>query len=401
MVADKISDLRSRIYDMLLETDTRSAARRFINSFLVAAIVTTVAAVALETMESLRASYSAIFTAIEVAAVAIFTIDYAFRWWVAPEGDPTGAAQPWRARLRYAVSPFGIIDLLAVLPFFLDLVLPVHPDWLRVLRLLRLLKMARYAPGLSLFVAVIRAESKPLLAAFLVMAVLLMVESGIMFIIERRAQPEAFASIPHTMWWAIVTMATVGYGDVVPHTPLGRIFGGVVMVFGIVMFAVPAGILATGFATEIRKRDFVVTWHTVAKMPLFAGLDATRIAEIASLLKPQIVPAHYVVVRRGEPADAMFFVMSGEVEVDVQPYAVRLGRGQYFGEIGLLRDTVRSATVTSLKECHLLALDAADFRRLLDAHPELRAAITKVADQRIPGAHREATPTDPKSDYEY
>lgn len=401
MVADKISDLRSRIYDMLLETDTRSAARRFINSFLVAAIVTTVAAVALETMESLRASYSAIFTAIEFVAVAIFTIDYALRWWVAPEGDPRGAAQPWRARLRYAVSPFGIIDLLAVLPFFLDLVLPVHPDWLRVLRLLRLLKMARYAPGLSLFVAVIRAESKPLLAAFLVMAVLLMVESGIMFIIERRAQPEAFASIPHTMWWAIVTMATVGYGDVVPHTPLGRIFGGVVMVFGIVMFAVPAGILATGFATEIRKRDFVVTWHTVAKMPLFAGLDATRIAEIASLLKPQIVPAHYVVVRRGEPADAMFFIMSGEVEVDVQPYAVRLGRGQYFGEIGLLRDTVRSATVTSLKECHLLALDAADFRRLLDAHPELRAAITKVADQRIPGAHREATPTDPKSDYEY
>jgi voltage-gated potassium channel len=222
-----------------------------------------------------------------------------------------------------------------------------------------------------------------------------------MFMIERRAQPEAFASIPHTMWWAIVTMATVGYGDVVPHTPLGRMFGGVVMVFGIVMFAVPAGILATGFATEIRKRDFVVTWHTVAKMPLFAGLDATRIAEIASLLKPQIVPAHYVVVRRGEPADAMFFIMSGEVEVDVQPYAVRLGRGQYFGEIALLRDTVRSATVTSLKECHLLALDAADFRRLLDAHPELRAAITKVAEQRIAAAHREATLTDPKSDYQY
>jgi CRP-like cAMP-binding protein len=85
--------------------------------------------------------------------------------------------------------------------------------------------------------------------------------------------------------------------------------------------------------------------------------------------------------------------------VDIQPYAVRLGRGQYFGEIALLRDTVRSATVTSLKECHLLALDAADFRRLLDAHPELRAAITKVADQRIAVARREATPTDPKSDY--
>ena len=389
MATDTAPGLRSRFYDILQETDTRSAARRFISFFLVAAIVTTVAAVALETMESLRASYGANFTAIELVAVAIFTVDYALRWWVAPESDPMGATRPWRARLRYAVSPFGIIDLLAVLPFFLDLVLPVHPDWLRVLRLLRLLKMARYAPGLSLFVAVIRAESKPLLAAFLVMAVLLMVESGVMFIIERHAQPEKFASIPHTMWWAIVTMATVGYGDVVPHTPLGRMFGGVVMILGIVMFAVPAGILATGFATEIRKRDFVVTWHTVAKMPLFAGLDATRIAEIASLLKPQIVPAHYVVVRRGEPADTMFFIMSGEVEVDVQPYPVRLGHGQYFGEIALLRDTVRSATVTSLKECHLLALDAADFRRLLDAHPELRTAITQVAERRLSEARAE------------
>lgn len=166
-------------------------------------------------------------------------------------------------------------------------------------------------------------------------------------------------------------------------TALGKVFAGVVMILGIAMFAVPAGILATGFAVELRKRDFVVTWQTVARVPLFAGLDAARIAEIARLLRREIVPPKYAVVRRGEAADAMFFIMSGEVEVDVAPTPRRMGRGQFFGEIALLRDTVRTATVTTVTECQLLSLDVADFRRLLDAHPDLKASITRVAEQRL------------------
>jgi voltage-gated potassium channel len=186
----------------------------------------------------------------------------------------------------------------------------------------------------------------------------------------------------------------VGYGDIVPVTPLGRLFGGLVMILGIAMFAVPAGILATGFAVELRKRDFVVTWQTVARVPLFAGLDAARIAEIARLLRREVVPAKYAVVRRGEPADAMFFIMSGEVEVDVTPTPRRMGRGQFFGEIALLRDSVRTATVTTVTECELLSLDVGDFRRLLDAHPGVRASIVQVAEQRLstlaPGTGPEA-----------
>jgi voltage-gated potassium channel len=204
-----------------------------------------------------------------------------------------------------------------------------------------------------------------------------------MYVLEREAQPKIFASIPHAMWWAIVTIATVGYGDIFPVTPVGRLFGGVVMVIGIAVFAVPAGILATGFASEIRKRDFVVTWQTVANVPLFVGLDAARIAEIARLLKRQVVPAQFAVVRRGDPADAMFFIMAGEVQVDIAPTAVRLGRGQYFGEIALIRDTVRTATVTTLTECQLLSLDVADFRRLLDNNPSLKATITRTAEERL------------------
>ncbi len=387
MAADPKLTLRAYLYDLLEETEHTSPLEKTFKGFLSLAAVATVAAAALETMESLRGEYAAIFQAVEIVAVALFTLDYLLRWWVAPESQATGAAAPWRARLSYAIGPYGIIDLVAILPFYFDLFMPIQPDWLRVLRLLRLLKLARYAPGLPLFVSVIRAESRPLLAAFLVMAVLLVVESGIMFIIERRAQPEVFASIPHTMWWAIVTMATVGYGDVVPVTPLGKLFGGVVMIVGIAMFAVPAGILASGFAAEIRKRDFVVTWHTVAKMPLFAGLEASRIAEITGLLKRRVIPARSAIVHRNEPADAMFFIMAGEVEVQVAPEPVRLGPGQYFGEIALLRDTVRTATVIARKETQLLALDATDFRNLLDAHPELKAQIAAVAEQRVAQAH--------------
>ena len=281
---------------------------------------------------------------------------------------------------------------MAILPLVLAPLPAIPADWLRVLRLLRLLKLGRYAPALPLFAAVIRSEGRSLLAALMVMTVLLVLNSGVMFALERKVQPQVFASLPHAMWWTIVTMATVGYGDIIPITPLGKLFGGFVMILGIAMFAVPAGILATGFAVELRKRDFVVTWQTVARVPLFAGLDAARIAEIARLLKREIVPAKYAVVRRGEPADAMFFIMSGEVEVDVAPTPRRMGRGQFFGEIALLRDTLRTATVTTITECELLALDVADFRKLLDAHPELKASITRVAEQRLSAMNADASP---------
>jgi voltage-gated potassium channel len=389
---------RSRVGEALEENETSSWLRGLVEFFLLVVIVASVAAAALATLRSLASEYASLFKAAELVAVGVLTVEYLFRWWVAPEDDPQGSGAPWRARCRYAVSAYGLIDLLAIAPFYLNLLAPIHVDWLRVLQLLRLLKVARYASGLPLFVAVIRNESRPLLAALLVMAVLLVVESGIMFMLEREAQPRVFASIPHTMWWAIVTMATVGYGDIAPITPMGKVFGGMVMVAGIAMFAVPAGILATGFAAEIRKRDFVVTWQSVAKVPLFAGLDASRIAEIAGLLKRQVVPAHHVVVRRGEPADAMFFIMSGEVEVDVQPNPIRLGRGQYFGEIALLRDTVRTATVTSVSECQLLALDVADFRRLLEAHPDLKAAVMEVAERRMSGAQVDGQAAKPRTE---
>lgn len=388
---------RFQVYHLLEENETSSLPKTAVKVLLVATVVGSVAAVALETVEPFALRHTLLFPTIELVVVALLTVEYAVRLWVAPEGEPGLATDPYRIRLRYAVSAWGIIDLLAILPFYGTLLVPMDPDWLRLLRLLRLLKVARFAPALQLFAAVIRSESRPLLAALMVMVVLLVLGSGVMFVLERQAQPQAFASIPHTMWWTIVTMATVGYGDIVPVTPLGKFFGGFVMILGIAMFAVPAGILATGFAEELRKRDLVVTWQTVAKVPLFAGCDAARVAEIARLLKREVVPAKYAVVRRGEPADAMFFIMSGEVEVDLHPIPRRMGRGQYFGEIALLRDSVRTATVTTVTECELLALDSADFRRLLDAHPDLKVSISEVAAQRLAALTASASDDAPSS----
>jgi voltage-gated potassium channel len=361
----------------------RSRARNVVSGVLIVAIAVAVGGAVLGTLPDLSGFYRQAFHyAIRLAAV-IFTIEYIGRIWVAPESDPEGKAHPWRPRWRYLRSFLGVVDLLVILPQCLALIVPLGQDFSSLAALLALLKSARYAPSLPLVAAVFRNEGHSLLAGLMVMMVLLVLASGVMFVLERDAQPMLFRSIPHAIWWGIVTMATVGYGDMAPITPLGKVFGGFTMLLGLAMFAIPAGILANGFATEIRRRDFVVTWHTVAAVPLFASLDATRVARIAQLLKTQVVPARQVVVRRGETADAMFFIVSGEVEVDVLPNPVRLGKGQYFGEIALLRDTQRTATVTSLSECQLLSLDVGDFRRLMAQHPDLKEAIERVAETRL------------------
>jgi voltage-gated potassium channel len=374
---------RAQIDRLLAPAESPPWSNRLVNGMLVALVLVSVVAVVVETLEDLPSRVGWFLRLVEALAVGVMAVEYVLRLWAAPEREAIGAREPWRARLHYATSFVGLVDLLAVLPALVAAVVPIPTDALRLLRVLRLLKLARYTPALPLFAAVIRNESRALLATLLVVVILLVLEASIMYVLEREAQPKVFASIPHAMWWAIVTIATVGYGDMFPITPVGKVFGGMVMVIGIAVFAVPAGILATGFASEIRKRDFVVTWQTVANVPLFAGLDAARIAEIARLLKRQVVPAQFAVVRRGDPADAMFFIMAGEVQVDIAPTAVRLGRGQYFGEIALIRDTVRTATVTTLTECQLLSLDVADFRRLLENNPTLKATVTRTAEERL------------------
>ncbi len=169
----------------------------------------------------------------------------------------------------------------------------------------------------------------------------------------------------------------------IPVVPLGKIFIGFMIMIGVGTMAIPAGLVASGFAEEIKRREFMVTWRAVASLPIFAQLDASSIAEIAGLLKTQVVPAGTAIVRQGERAEAMFFIMSGEVEVEILPHPVVLGPGQHFGEIALLRRTMRTATVSAVSDCRLLALEVTDFQRLLQVHPTIREHIDRLASERM------------------
>src|SRR5262249_9578478 len=287
---------------------------------LILAIVGSVIAATGSTIPGLTPARMALLGHISVACFVIFALEYAARLFGASGRDPAAETDPLKVTLDYALSPLGVIDGLVVLPQLAHGIGLVEPGGARLAAVLALVKIARYAPALTLVTTVLRNERRSLLAALTVMLVLLVLTSTIIYMLEHDAQPQLFSSIPASMWWSIVTIASVGYDLLTPVTLGGRVFAGFTMLLGIAMFAVPAGILATGFASEIRRRDFVVTWNTVARVPLFAGLDAAGIAAIARLLKPQIAPAHYAIVRRGEPANAMFFIMSGEVEVDVHPH---------------------------------------------------------------------------------
>ena len=196
-------------------------------------------------------------------------------------------------------------------------------------------------------------------------------------------QPERLGVVPSAMWWAVVTLSTVGYGDVVPATGLGKGIAGLTMIFGILFFALPVGIIATSFQEQIRRRDFVVSFAMVARAPLFARLDAATLARLVGLLTARRVAANGIIITRGEKADAMYFIAAGQVQVETPVGPVVLSEGDFFGEVALVTESaVRGANVVALQTCELLVLNARDFRHLLHTNAEIGEAVREVARQR-------------------
>jgi len=254
---------------------------------------------------------------------------------------------------------------------------------MRVFRLLRLFKLTRYSAALQMLGSAVYGQRRALGAASVIIVMLLVFASSFIYLLEKDAQPEAFGSIPQAMWWGLATLTTVGYGDVTPISVAGRVFGGFIMVLGIGMFALPAGILATAFSNEINKREFVVTWKMVASVPLFSQLDALRIYGIVDLLEMKVMPPRSTIVAKGDKADAMYFISVGEVLVDIMPEPQQLKPGDFFGEIALLKDIDRTATVTAVTECQLMVLYVGAFKRLLASQPEMRETLTEAMEQRL------------------
>jgi voltage-gated potassium channel len=248
---------RLRTAQLLEAHEPGDMASRMVDIFLVTLILANVAAVVLFTVDSVGVTYRGIFIQFELFSVIVFTVEYFLRLWSCVDLP----AYKGRSRLRWVFSPLGLIDLLAVLPFYVFMLLPQdHVSLLllrifRSLRLLRLFKLARYSPAINILVAVLKREARVLTVVSFIMAIILVLAAWGMYNLERHLQPEAFGSIPSSLWWAVVSLTTVGYGDVVPISTGGRIFAGMISLIGIGMISLPAGIMAAGFSTEVHRRS--------------------------------------------------------------------------------------------------------------------------------------------------
>jgi len=375
---------RREVHDVLEVGGDAHPMGRVVNGFIIVLIFLNAIAFAADTVPELAGRYRWEFAAFNAFSVIVFTVEYALRIWSAVEIPMLSRLPRWQARLRYAMRPMMIIDLLAFLPWYLHWLYPLDLRLLRVFRLFRLLMLVRYSPALQTLGRVVTDEYRALLGALLVILILLLFASSGMYLIERHMQPDKFGSIPQAAWWALATLTTVGYGDVVPVTPLGKMLGGVVMLLGVGMIALPVAIIATGFSQESTRHQFVVTWGMIARVPLFGSMDYSEIAEITKVLYSRTFMPGVPIVRASDAGDAMFIIASGEAVVEISPgQHALLKEGDFFGEMALLEHRRHKHDVVAKTRCRVYVLDSMSLARLERRHPEIMQQIRKMAEARV------------------
>ncbi len=241
--------VRENIYYLLEPGDDKG---RVIDAAIVLLIFLNIIALILETIDSVHEQFYEIFTSFELFSLTIFTVEYILRLWSCTT-NPRYSDNPVRGRIRFALSPLAIIDALAIIPFFLGL---MGVDMrvvrtIRLLRIFRIVKLARYSRALRLLGQVLLDRKEELISIFFVLMTLLIVSSSLMYFVEHEVQPTVFPNIPATMWWGIITLTTVGYGDTFPVTAVGQSIAAVIAILGIGMFALPAGILGAAFTEAL------------------------------------------------------------------------------------------------------------------------------------------------------
>lgn len=246
--------LRHRIYEIIEVAREGDPYSRFFDMTILSFIVINVCAFVLGTVEEIYQIAPSLFTNIELISVGVFSIEYILRVWCCVENPRFKG--PLVGRLRYMFSFMGLVDLVAILPFYLPFITG-HYAFFRVIRLVRvfrLFKLARYSKALSSLESVLKNRKEELLSTLFVLFLLLLCVSSLMYYAESHVQPEAFSSIPKAMWWGVATLTTVGYGDVYPITAAGKILGAFVAILGIGLFALPAGIIGASYLDEIENR---------------------------------------------------------------------------------------------------------------------------------------------------
>ena len=230
---------------------------KIVDTFIILLIAANVLSVMLETEPEIAKAYPDRFTQFELFSTAFFTIEYVLRLWVCNYDDRY--KDGIKGRVRFAFTLMALVDIIAILPFYLTFFFGSQMDLrivraIRLMRLLRILKMGRYAYAVRTVANVFGRKREELAISAFVLVVVLVLCSSVMYFLENTTQPEAFRSIPEAMWWAVITITSVGYGDVSPLTSGGKIAGSFISVIGVLMVALPTGILASGFAEEIREQ---------------------------------------------------------------------------------------------------------------------------------------------------
>ena len=278
-------------------------------------------------------------------------------------------------KLSLLISIDGLVLINQVFSPFYDLRI------LRLFRLFDIFSQSRFLLPTNTLIKTIIKQRNALLGSQIMVISILLVVSTFIYFLESSVQPDVFGSIPSTMWWGIATLTTVGYGDVVPMTDLGKLLASFTMLVGIGMFALPAAILASAYYEEIQKKNFLVSFEAIASVPLFQELPIGAVGKINEKLQVVLVSEHETIFSKGDEADSMFIIEYGKVKVEIQE-PVYLVSGDYFGEMGLLGNAPRNATITAADDTKLLELTKSDLAELSEEHPGLFKELELSASSR-------------------
>ena len=252
--------LKEKIYNLVEKGHNGSKVNLVFDYFIMSLIVLNVTALILESIPKVYDHYSQVLYIFEVVSVIIFTIEYVLRLYISDLTYPTGSR--WKSVFKFMFSTFGLIDLLAILPFYLPFIITLDLRYLRALRLIRfvrIFKVNRYNKSLTIIADVIKDKKSELAMTGFVTLIILLIASFIMYNVEGEVQPDAFPNVLACVWWAVATLTTVGYGDVYPVTAVGKIIGSIIAILGIGVVALPAGIIGTGFMEKLGKKNIELT----------------------------------------------------------------------------------------------------------------------------------------------
>jgi voltage-gated potassium channel len=297
--------LRRQVFEALECSAASASIGYFTDVGLIALVLANVLAVILESVHSVYWVHQHFFEAFELFSVVAVSLKNLLRLWAAADRPEPAGAPVWRKRFRYVCSPLALADLAAILPFYLSAIFALDLRFLRVLRLLRVFKLTRYSGAMRVLLEVLHNERRAFGAALAILLMIMTFAASGIYLVEHEAQPEAFGSIPASMWWAVAALTTVGYGDVTPITPLGRIFASAITIVGVGMVALPAGVLASGFTAvhDRNRRRLEQEAGDVLEDGVITDEESERYAALAEELGVPAEIAEQIVTsaRRGVP----------------------------------------------------------------------------------------------------